>query len=81
MLEHLRGLREDKDLSQTEMAKILNIHQTTYSHYELEETNVPNKTLLALATYFQTSVDYILDFTDEITPYPRKKPQKYTRAH
>lgn len=72
MLEHLRGLREDRDLSQTDMAKLLKVHQTTYSNYELEETNIPNQTLIELAKYFKTSVDYILDFTDEIKPYPRK---------
>ena len=73
MLEHLRGLREDRDMSQTDMAKLLRIHQTTYSNYELEETNIPNRTLIEIAAFFGTSVDYILDYTDEIRPYPRRK--------
>ena len=72
MLEHLRGLREDKDLSQKDMADFLNIHQTTYSDYELGRLNVPIPTLKTLAVYFETSVDYLLDLTDERKPYPRK---------
>ena len=72
MLEHLRGLREDKDLSQQDMAHLLNIHQTTYSDYELGRLNIPISILKTLAQYFDTSVDYLLDMTDERSPYPRK---------
>ena len=72
MLEHLRGLREDKDLSQKDMAAILNVHQTTYSDYELGRLNIPISVLRTLAQYFDTSVDYLLDMTDERSPYPRK---------
>lgn len=72
MLEHLRGLREDKDLSQKNMAAILNVHQTTYSDYELGRLNIPISVLRTLAQYFDTSVDYLLDMTDERSPYPRK---------
>ena len=72
MLEHLRGLREDQDLSQKDMADFLNIHQTTYSDYELGRLNIPIPTLQTLAVYFETSVDYLLDLTDERKPYPRK---------
>ena len=73
MLEHLRGLREDRDLNQAEMAKMLNIHQTTYSNYELEKGNIPLPTLRALAEFFDTSVDYLIGLTDERRPYPRRK--------
>lgn len=73
MLEHLRGLREDRDISQAEMADMLNIHQTTYSNYELEKGNIPLQTLIGLADYFQTSIDYLVGLTDERKPYPRKK--------
>ena len=73
MLEHLRGLREDRDISQAEMADMLNIHQTTYSNYELEKGNIPLQTLIRLADYFQTSIDYLVGLTDERRPYPRKK--------
>ena len=72
MLEHLRGLREDKDLSQQDMAHLLSIHQTTYSDYELGRLNIPIPVLKSLAQHFDTSVDYLLDMTDERRPYPRK---------
>jgi len=72
MLEHLRALREDKDLTQKDMAEILNIHQTTYSDYELERLNIPISTLKQLAIFFNTSVDYILELTNDPTPYPKK---------
>ena len=71
MLENLRALREDKDLSQKEMADLLNIHQTTYSDYELGRLNIPIPTLKALAQFHNTSVDYILGLTKERKPYPR----------
>ena len=73
MLEHLRALREDRDLSQDDMAKLLNVHQTTYSDYELGRSNMPIETLEKLATFFSTSVDYLLGRTDERRPYPRAK--------
>jgi len=73
MLEHLRGLREDSDLNQADMAKVLNVHQTTYSDYELGRLNIPLDSLRRLAEYFNTSVDYILDMTDVREAYPRKK--------
>ena len=72
MMEHLRALREDKDLKQKDMAELLNIHQTTYSDYELGRLNVPVSTLKQLATFFNTSVDYLLDMTDQKEPYPKK---------
>ena len=73
MLEHLRGLREDRDITQTEMARCLNIHQTTYSDYELGALNIPNETLKKLALMLDTSIDYLLELTDDPAPYPRKK--------
>ena len=72
MLEHLRALREDRDLSQKDMADLLNVHQTTYSDYERENLNIPVDALKILSSYFNTSVDYILELTDVTTPYPRK---------
>lgn len=73
MLEHLRGLREDKDLSQAEMAKILQVHQTTYSDYERGNLNIPIETLKQLAAFHKTSVDYLLGLTDVRKPYPRAR--------
>ena len=71
MLEHLRGLREDKDLSQAEMSKILQVHQTTYSDYELGNLNIPINTLKQLALFYNTSIDYLLGLTNVREPYPR----------
>ena len=73
MLDHLRALREDRDLSQEAMAEFLNVHQTTYSDYELGYSNMSAETLAKLAEFFDTSVDYLLGLTDEPRPYPRKK--------
>ena len=73
MLEHLRALREDRDLSQKDLANYLKVHQTTYSDYELGRLNIPIAALLALAEFYDTSVDYLLDFTDEKSPYPRRR--------
>ena len=73
MIERLRGLREDWDLTQAAMAEILKVHQSTYSDYERGNLNIPLDTLRKLAIFFGTSVDYILELTDEIKPYPRKK--------
>jgi len=67
----LKDLREDKDLCQKDLAKILNISQTNYSKYELEKINIPIETLRKLAIYFETSTDYILGLTNESAPYPR----------
>ena len=65
MLEHLRALREDRNLSQKDMAQVLSIHQTTYSDYELGRLNVPIPALVQLSEFFETSVDYLLGLTDE----------------
>lgn len=73
MIERLRALREDRDLTQQDLAELLHVHQSTYSDYELERINIPIRTLKRLAEFYQTSVDYILGLTDEARPYPRKR--------
>lgn len=72
----LKDLREDRDLKQRELCKIINISQTNYSKYELEKINIPLDTLRKLANFFNTSTDYILGLTDEQSPYPRVKEDK-----
>lgn len=67
----LRDLREDHDLTQTEIASYLNIKQNTYSQYENGVRQIPNDMLIKLALYYNTSVDYILGLTDIPTPYQR----------
>ena len=73
MLQRLRDFREDKDISQQKMAELLNVAQTTYSDYERGKINIPLDTLKKLALFFDTSIDYLLELTDESKPYPRKK--------
>lgn len=73
MLNRLRELREDNDFNQTEIAKILNVSQRTYSSYETGDRTIPYSALMKLARFYNTSVDYILDMTDHLKPYPPKK--------
>lgn len=68
----LRDLREDKDLNQTEISKMLKVHQTTYSDYELGRLNIPVAVLHQLADYYHVSVDYLLGRTNRKEPYPQK---------
>ena len=60
MYPRLAELREDHDLSQAEMAKILRVSQATYSRYETGRLDIPSQTLIALARYYGVSVDYLL---------------------
>lgn len=69
----IRDLREDRDLSQKEIASYLQVHQTTYSDYELGRLNVPVSVLHKLADFYDVSVDYLLGRTTVKTPYPRKE--------
>ena len=69
----LKDLREDKDLKQEDIAKILNISQTNYSKYELGKINIPINSLIILATFYNTSIDYLLGLTNESRPYTRTK--------
>ena len=72
----LRDIREDKDLTQREVAAFLHIQQNTYSQYETGQRQIPVALLIKLADYFLTSVDYILELTDEPRPYPPSKRRK-----
>ena len=69
MYQRIRDLREDRDLSQAEMGKILGMSQTGYSKYETGENDIPTNILLKLADFHRTSVDYILGRTDERWPH------------
>lgn len=71
--QRLRDLREDKDLKQSDIAKMLGIQQTVYSRYERGAQNIPLEFLIALADYYHTSTDYILGRTNEFKPYPKAK--------
>lgn len=60
-------------MTQTEIAKMLNISQRTYSKYENDEHAIPIEILSSLATFHNTSVDYLIGRTDVKKPYPEKK--------
>ena len=69
--ERLKGLREDKDLLQKDIAKYLDVTQVAYSCYEIGRRQIPVDALIKLANYYNVSVDYILGLTDIRKPYPR----------
>ena len=73
MYRRIRDLREDRDLLQTDLARYLNCSQVCYSHYENGRRDIPTEVLIRLSRYYDTSVDYLLDLTNEKKPYPRKK--------
>ena len=72
-MERLRDMREDRDLYQADLAKLLNVSQQTYSRYESDDISIDKDSLIKLALFYNTSVDYLLELTDERKPYPRKK--------
>ena len=70
MIYHrIRDLREDKDLTQQQMADYLFINRRTYSAYENGVNSMTPETLCKLADFHNTSVDYLLNRTDETKPY------------
>lgn len=69
----LRELREDNDISQTYLAKLLDMSQTEYSKYETGENDIPTNILIKLSKIYKTSIDYLLNQTDEKKPYKRKE--------
>lgn len=72
----IRDLREDRDLTQKEIASQLNCSQRVYSDYERGHVNVPNEVLINLRTIYGTSIDYILELTDIKEPYAASRAMK-----
>lgn len=66
----IRDLREDSDMTQAQIAKMLNCSQQTYSRYESHKTEIPLEALIFLADYYDTSVDYLLGITNRRKKYP-----------
>lgn len=64
MYKRIRDLREDKDLSQKEIAALLNISQSTYSRYESGFLDIPSEILISLSKLYSVSTDYILGLSD-----------------
>ena len=69
LYKRIRDLREDRDLTQREMAKNLNCSQQVYSNYELGQRDIPTDILIKLSVFYDVSVDYILGISDN----PKKK--------
>jgi transcriptional regulator with XRE-family HTH domain len=57
-------MREDKDLTQKELAKVLNCSQQVYSNYELGQRDIPTDILIKLSAFYNVSIDYILGISD-----------------
>ena len=76
MYRRIRNLREDADLTQKQMGEILNCSQRIYSNYECGDVDIPTSVLIKLSKFHKTSIDYLLELTDEKRPYPRKKSEK-----
>lgn len=71
MYPRIRNLREDKDLTQTQMGKILSCSQRVYSNYERGDIDIPTEILIKLAKFHNVSVDYILNLTDTPSPFSK----------
>ena len=65
MYRRIRDLREDRDLTQKQIAQMLGMSQTGYSKYETGENDIPTTILIQLADFYGTSTDYLLGRTDE----------------
>ena len=72
-MNRLRDLREENDMYQKDIAKILNMSQTGYSAYETGENDISTLILRKLSDYYNTSIDYLLCRTDNRKPYSKSK--------
>ncbi len=75
-LKRLKDLREDNDLTQERIAKLLNITRPQYSLYETGKRDIPVDLLRILAKFYNTSLDYIVGETDIFERYPEIKKKK-----
>ncbi len=69
MYKRIRDLREDSDLTQTQVARMLGMSQTGYSKYETGENDIPTDVLIRLSKFYNTSIDYLLGQTDRRERY------------
>lgn len=75
-MERIKGLREDNDLTQTQVAEVLGTSQTMYARYERGANEMPIRHLIALCKFYNVSADFLLD----TTPNPYKKQRKAQRS-
>lgn len=71
VFHNLRSIREDHDIKQRELAALLNVSQNTYSQYENGVIALTAEVLIKLADYYNCSVDYLLDRTNDPTFSPK----------
>ena len=71
--ERIRSLREDSDMTQTQVAQLLKVGQKTYSDYELGKTRIPVDSLIVLAKLYNVSMDYICGVCDVRKAFPKKR--------
>ena len=71
-IERLRNLREDHDLTQTDIGKVLHIGQRTYADYELGKTRIPLDSIIILAKFYDVSMDYICCCSNVPNKFPLK---------
>ncbi|MBE7036254.1 MAG: helix-turn-helix transcriptional regulator [Ruminococcaceae bacterium] len=64
----LRDLREDNDLTQTQLVRILDMHKTTYTNYEQGKREIPFELVIKLAKFYNVSLDYIAELINEPRP-------------
>lgn len=70
--ERIRAIREDRSLTQQQIADLLHIGQRTYADYESGKTRIPIDSLLILAKYYNVSMDYITGASNVRSAYPKK---------
>jgi transcriptional regulator with XRE-family HTH domain len=72
MYERIRNLRQDKDLKQNDLARMLNCTQACYSNYENGKRDIPTEVLITLADFYEVSIDYLVGHTNRKEPYPKR---------
>ena len=68
--DRIRNLRDDNDKNQSEIAKILNVGQKTYSDYETRKIRIPLDSVIILAKYYNVDMNYITGISDIKKPFP-----------
>jgi len=76
LFERIGNLRTDNDMTQQEIANLLNCNRQVYARYERGLREIPVSMLIALAEYYNTSADYLLNRTDNPNPYERKRTRR-----
>ena len=72
-IDRIRGLREDLDLKQREIARLLSVGQKTYSDYETRKTRLPLDSAIILAKFYDVDLNYLCGVSDVKQPYPKKR--------